>query len=77
MATVQSVVSTQVVDSAIGPIKVTISNVTGFDIDDYVQTRVVSIATAIKMQNLALNVKAASAKNRRKVSIGGVTVGGY
>ena len=77
MAVVQSTVSTHTVDSAIGPIMVTIEKVTGFDVDDHVQTTVQSVAISIQMYNLAANVNTQSAKNRRIVSVGGITVGGY
>lgn len=77
MATVVNVVSNQIVDSAIGPINVIIQNVTGFDVDDYVTTTVQSIAITIQMYNLANNVNTKFTQNRRKVSIAGVTVGGY
>ena len=55
-AVVQNVVSNQMVDTAIGPISVAITNVTDFDIDDHVQTTIVSIATAIKMYNIGVTV---------------------
>lgn len=77
MPATSEVVSTNLVDSAIGAINITISNVTGFDIDDYVSTTVQSTAISIKMFNLAQSVNSQAAKGRRAVSIGGATVGGY
>lgn len=77
MPATTEVVSTNLVDSAIGSINVTISTVTGFDIDDYVSTTVQSLAISIKMFNLAQSVSSQGAATRRKVSIAGATVGGY
>lgn len=77
MAVIQDTISDKIVDTAIGPVRVTTSTVTGFNIDDHVSAQVTSIAIAIKMYNLVTTVNTQAAKNRRKVSIGGVTVGGY
>lgn len=77
MPATSEVVSTNLVDSAVGAINVTISTVTGFDIDDYVSTTVQSLAISIKLFNLAQSVNAQAAAERRKVSIAGATVGGY
>lgn len=77
MAVSQETTSDQLVDSAIGPIRVTISSVEGFDVDDYVTSTIQSMAIAIKMFNVASKVNTDFTTNRRKVSVGGVTVGGY
>lgn len=76
-AVVQSVSENQLVDTAVGPVNVQISTVTGFDIDDFVTSQVNSIAIAIKLYNLATNVNSQYTQNRRIVSIAGATVGGY
>lgn len=77
MATSQTVQTNQVVDTAIGAVNVQNSLVVGYDIDDFVQSTVQSIAVSIKMFNTASTVNQKFTKNRRIVSIGGVTVGGY
>lgn len=77
MAATQTVTSNETVDSAIGPLLVVQATLANFDIDDYVQTTVVSLATAIKIYNMANNVNTQAAANRPIVNIGGVTVGGF
>ena len=77
MAFTEDVQSEQLFDSAIGAVKVKQSNVVGFDIDDFVSTTVNSIAISIQMFNKASTVNPTFTKNRRIVSVGGVTVGGY
>lgn len=76
MAT-EEIKSENIVDSAIGPVRVVQSTVTGFDVDDFVTSRVQSTAVSVKMYNLAQAVDKDTAKGRRKVSVGGVSVGGY
>jgi hypothetical protein len=77
MAVTQVIQSTKMVDTAIGAMSVTTSLVTGADIDDLVTSTVVSIATYYQMYNKASTANPKFTQNRRKVSIGGVTVGGY
>jgi hypothetical protein len=76
MAT-ENILSNKMVDTAIGAMSVQDSEVTGVDIDDFVSTTVSGIALTLRMYNKAVNVNTSFAANRRKVSIGGVTVGGY
>lgn len=76
MAT-EEVTSESIVDSAIGPVRVVQSTVVGFDIDDFVTSRVQGAAISIKMYNLAQAADKEQSKGRRKVDIGGVSVGGY
>lgn len=77
MAFTEVVKAEQLFDSAIGSIKVKQSTVIGFDIDDYVTTTVQSIATTIQMYNKATLANLNFTQNRRIVSVGGVSVGGY
>lgn len=77
MAFTETLQAEQIFDSAIGAIKVKQSTVVGFDIDDYVTSTVVSLAVTIAMYNQATAVDSKLTQNRRIVSIGGVTVGGY
>ena len=76
-AVVQSVEENQLVDTAVGPINVQYATVTGFDIDDFVTSQVQSMAIAVQLYNLATSVNTQFTANRRVVSIGGATVGGY
>ena len=76
MAT-ETLLSNKMVDTAIGACNVQQSEVTGFDVDDFVQTTVSGIAVTIQMYNKAAGADPNFTSNRRKVSVGGVTVGGY
>lgn len=77
MAMTETVQSDQVVDTAIGAINVQNSSVVGYDVDDFVTSMVVSIATTLQMYNKVTTVDTKFTNNRRVVSVGGVTVGGY
>ena len=77
MAASESVMSNQVVDTAIGAINVQKSVVTGFDVDDFVTSTVVSLCRTLQMYNTASTADTQFTQNRRIVSVGGVTVGGY
>lgn len=77
MAFTETVQAEQIFDSAIGSIKVKQSTVVGFDIDDYVTSTVISMAVTIGMYNQVISADSRLTQNRRIVSIGGVTAGGY
>lgn len=77
MAASETVLTNQVVDTAIGAVNVTKSVVSGFDVDDFVTSTVVSLCRSIQMYNTASSADPQFTQNRRIVSIGGVTVGGY
>lgn len=77
MAFTETVQAEQIFDSAIGSIKVKQATVVGFDVDDYVTSTVVSMAVTIGMYNHVISADSRLTQNRRIVSIGGVTAGGY
>lgn len=77
MAVATEPVADNLVDTAVGPIYVSQALVTGFDIDDFVTSTVQSTAISIKLYNLAGTVNAQTAQDRRVVSVGGASIGGY
>jgi hypothetical protein len=77
MASTTTVTSTNIVDTAVGAMTVTFATVQNADIDDYVTSQVVSLATTLQMYNKLQVSNTTFTQNRRIVSIGGVTVGGY
>ncbi len=64
-------------DSAIGPVIVTTEKYTGFDVDDFVHTTVLSQATKLQLKRLAQNADPELANNRDRVQIDDVEAGGY
>lgn len=64
-------------DSAIGPVIVTTESYTGFDVDDFVHTTIISQATKLQMKRLASNADPELATNRDRVQIDDVEAGGY
>lgn len=64
-------------DSAIGPVMVTTESYTGFDVDDFVHTTVVSQATKLRMKRMASNANPDLANNRDRVLIDDIEAGGY
>lgn len=69
--------STNLVDSAIGPLAVTETEVAGFDIDDYVHTTVRAQALLLRMKERASTADPVFAKDRDPVDIEDVSVGGF
>ena len=66
-----------IIDSAIGPVGLISQTVSGFDIDDFVHTTVLSIAKTLQLQQAALTADPQIAKNRIPVVIGNAVVGGF
>ena len=65
------------VDTAIGPVAVTISTVQGFDIDDYVHSTVRAQGIKLQIMQAARTADPRLAKNRPPIDLDGVTLGGY
>lgn len=68
---------TSLLDSAIGPVAVTSTVFSKFNIDDYVQTCVMSKGEYLRILNKAATVDPLNAKNRPPVTLGGINLGGY
>ena len=66
-----------ILDTAAGPVSVTVSQVESYDIDDYVHTAVRSLAQTIRLYNAAKSADTRLSENRDPVSIGDVQVGGF
>jgi len=77
MASSIETIADNLIDTAIGAVWVNRSVAVGFDIDDFVSTTVKNTAISVKLYNLAGTVDTQLAQNRRIVSIGGATVGGF
>lgn len=70
-------VTESVLDSAIGPLKVRQSKITGFDIDNFVSTTVDSQATHLRMLYLMDTADPRFTKDRPPVRLADKEVGGY
>jgi hypothetical protein len=68
---------TSLLDSAIGPVAVTTTTYSKYDIDDFVTMTVQSKAEYLRMQNRAAGIDPQEVRNRPPVTIGGTNLGGY
>lgn len=68
---------TTLVDTAIGPVAVTIETVDGVDIDDYVHEMCLAAGRDLQLKNIALKADQRFTSNRIPVSITGTKIGGY
>ena len=64
-------------DSAIGPVIITTNTYTGFDVDDFTHTTLISQAVKLQLKRLAENANPELANNRDRVIIDNVEAGGY
>lgn len=68
---------TNLVDTAIGPVTVTISSVVDFDIDDFAHMALRSMAISLQIENAIDSVDTRFTSSRIPVKIRGKSVGGY
>ena len=64
-------------NSGIGPVSVTTTEMEKYDIDDYVQLTVKSKANYLKILTKANSTDPLDAENKPPVAIGPINVGGY
>jgi hypothetical protein len=68
---------TSLMDSALGPVAVTSTTYTNFDVDDYVSLTVKSKAEHLRLLTKASKVDPTEVTGRPIVTVGGTNLGGY
>ena len=69
--------ATNLVDSAIGPVSVTVAELNNFDIDDFVHTTVRAECIKLQLINKIQTADPSLATDRPPVTIDGNTIGGF
>ena len=69
--------STYLVDTGIGPVSVTNSEIENYDIDDFVHSTVRSQCITLQLINAIQVADPALAKNRPPLNLNGHTIGGF
>jgi hypothetical protein len=72
----EAILTDEIIDSAIGPLRVVRKAVEKYSVDDFVRSTVRSKAIAMKMVHLINGTDDSFAKGRSKITVGTLSIGG-